>query len=1292
MQRRRWILGWLGLWGLVALGTPPIHDDSYGYRLPSPPDCSLWWCEAPYKVGRHRALPGAASETVWIEAARNEYEPFQLVLYPHQALTNVTVQVEQDWAHATQASVTFAATNVEVRLVEYVPVEYASDAGGVPGWYPDPLLPMPAALTLPPGQQQPFWITVYVPKTQPAGIYAGYLRIDAEGWSEPVRVPVRLRVFDFTLSDVTHTRTLYDVAIPGVWHGPLDDAQRARVWDLYMDNFRRHRVSPQFPQRYAPLRWSWGTGQFAYDFTNYNRALTRYLDEFGFRDFVFMDEPWSIFEQPRYEPLYNSLFTLLMSGIAENLRRKGWMDRALSYWIDEPADSLLPFVRTGMHVHLHAAPDLRRLLTREPLPDLYGLVNAWVPLAVISVFNTTSERWFERIQAGEQVWWYVATYPKWPVPNYFIDHPAITHRIRFWLAERYGLQGDLYWDVNWYLDRQYQPIDPWTQTTVLNELGQPMGNGDGVLVYPPVKTPPSEPVVAGPIDSLRWELIREGLEDREYFWLLRELRRQAALRWGPVHPAVAAAENTRAEALQVASALTNYTLDVRQLLAARRALAETLERLHGPEPFWVEEPVAKVVDPGEAMILRCEALGWPPPAYHWYKDGALVMSSPEGRLRVPVVGIDTPGDYWVVASNVAGAVTSRVARVRGSWSVAPEIVVPPAPQTVRLGNPAVLTVLAVGRPPLEFFWFKDGELVQSDGPVGPTFLRSNTPPEARGLYHVVVSNDLGMVTSAPVRVAVVWDLLREPLLGSNASWHYHLATEELAPDWPLDPERFLGWRTGPAPFGHGSSNAATILAREDGTAPATAAFFTELLVDDPDVPLEGHLVCDDGAAVFVNGQEVFRLNLPTGPLGFDTSPSTLVDGPPLQADFFIAPQLLRPGTNLLAVQLHDYALPVAPLAVWPFDGPQSPWERLGGGLGWTAVGTGIVSGVGRWLGCVSNTAAADSWLELPDEPALRAQGPFTVGGWFAWDFGLVNTAARTGIQKAGEYRLYYTGPLINRYRFQLGDSEVQEQTPGTRAGQWRLVIAWFDGTNANIQMDNGPVYSTPASLPEPTVHPVVALRLDPGAGGFAADDLFFFPRALSAAERTAIYQLGIRRFVTNLLESAREDLWFELRVSRLRGSPPQFLAGPESLLRFEGESAAFELSAVGTAPLRYQWLFNGAPLPGATDAVLFLPQLTAAQSGLYALVASNIAGAVTSPPARLQVVGRPRLEVVPELVPPGFRLDLPQLAVASVLQVSTNLQDWETVWDRPANSPAAQWSVPLSPDRPAAFYRLQLRR
>jgi hypothetical protein len=241
-------------------------------------------------------------------------------------------------------------------------------------------------------------------------------------------------------------------------------------------------------------------------------------------------------------------------------------------------------------------------------------------------------------------------------------------------------------------------------------------------------------------------------------------------------------------------------------------------------------------------------------------------------------------------------------------------------------------------------------------------------------------------------------------------------------------------------------------------------------------------------------------------------------------------------------------------------------------------------------------------------------------------------------------------------------------------------------------MDNGPVYALPAQAPPAGSQPLRALRLETGAGGFAVDDLFLFPRALSPAERTAIYQLGVRRFVTNLLANTTDDAWFEMEIVRLHGTPPQFLGQPQDLVRFEGESAGFRLSAVGTEPIAYQWLFNGVPIAGATQKVLYLDRVGLPDAGDYSLVASNVTGTVTSAPARLNVYGRPALEVLPRVGDNAWQVRLPQLPVAATLQVSTNLVDWEPVGTLAAGSPATNWSLPILPNRPAEFYRLLLHR
>jgi hypothetical protein len=69
------------------------------------------------------------------------------------------------------------------------------------------------------------------------------------------------------------------------------------------------------------------------------------------------------------------------------------------------------------------------------------------------------------------------------------------------------------------------------------------------------------------------------------------------------------------------------------------------------------------------------------------------------------------------------------------------------------------------------------------------------------------------------------------------------------------------------------------------------------------------LLRDDGAVVYLNEVEVFRSNMPTnGPITFATLASSNVGGGDETTNYFstlVNPGLLRVGTNLLAVEIHQ---------------------------------------------------------------------------------------------------------------------------------------------------------------------------------------------------------------------------------------------------------------------------------------------------------------------------------------------------------------------------------------------------
>ena len=73
-----------------------------------------------------------------------------------------------------------------------------------------------------------------------------------------------------------------------------------------------------------------------------------------------------------------------------------------------------------------------------------------------------------------------------------------------------------------------------------------------------------------------------------------------------------------------------------------------------------------------------------------------------------------------------------------------------------------------------------------------------------------------------------------------------------------------------------------------------------------------------------------------------------------------------------------------------------------------------------------------------------------------------------------------------------------------------------------------------------------------------------------------------------------------------------------------GATTDFSVSADGSLPLSYQWIFNNIEIiPGATAPFLQLTNLQLSQSGNYSVIVTNAFGAVTSSPSLLSVVGVP---------------------------------------------------------------------
>ncbi|MBL8971100.1 MAG: DUF4091 domain-containing protein, partial [Myxococcales bacterium] len=252
---------------------------------------------------------------------------------------------------------------------------------------------------------------------------------------------------------------------------------------------------------------------------------------------------------------YNLEWSKMLTALDAYLVSKGWAAKAYYYVQNEPqgpADyATAAYLATLTRA---AAPNLRLAISEEPKPEIAEhpeiLTNHydlwWANLSHFEPVYAAA-----RQALGEQVWWY---FLYGDLPPHFnpitIDHPGVETRVAHWAAWKYRIRGFAYYSVTgWGADPILEPRPQGTAQ-----------NGDGFLLYPPL----GDELVT----SIRWELLREGVEDHEYL-------RLAA---GGVYP------NTPAEVVgcdaTVASAVsstTAYTRDASGLQHLRDELGYYLE-------------------------------------------------------------------------------------------------------------------------------------------------------------------------------------------------------------------------------------------------------------------------------------------------------------------------------------------------------------------------------------------------------------------------------------------------------------------------------------------------------------------------------------------------------------------------------------------------------------------------------------------------------------------------------------------------------------------------------------------
>jgi len=156
--------------------------------------------------------------------------------------------------------------------------------------------------------------------------------------------------------------------------------------------------------------------------------------------------------------------------------------------------------------------------------------------------------------------------------------------------------------------------------------------------------------------------------------------------------------------------------------------------------------------------------------------------------------------------------------------------------------------------------------------------------------------------------------------------------------------------------------------------------------------------------------------------------------------------------------------------------------------------------------------------------------------------------------------------------------------------------------------------------------------------------------------------------------------------------PPAIAAQPQNQSAVEGQDVTFSVTATGTAPLSYQWTFNGMPLPGGNEASITLQSVDLADAGEYRVVITNEAGSITSDATSLAVSVLPTVTPLylssPQMTSTGFTFHLSATAgYTYVILASTNCQDWTPISTNLATTTNVAFTDAEAANYAVRFYR-----
>jgi hypothetical protein len=590
----------------------------------------------------------------------------------------------------------------------------------------------------------------------------------------------------------------------------------------------------------------------------------------------------------------------------------------------------------------------------------------------------------------------------------------------------------------------------------------------------------------------------------------------------------------------------------------------------------------------------------------WKLSGGVDFTFPQGTV-LPA------GGYLLIAANPAALQTS--AGVTGVLG----------PFTGQLSNSGERLALLnnSNRVMDEITYGTDGDWPTAADGGGATLARrgDNYPSDKAASWRA--SENAGGTPKA-ANFSTVANSFSSTLVTANGAWKYRADGQDLGTDWKAPAASEAGWSDGNGSFRLGS-----------GSLPAPATFGTALpggpvtyyfrrsfdfvgQISATEVKLR--LLVDDGAAVYLNGTEIARANLPAAATAADAAINPLRGNVTWQ-EFSVPATLLLPTGNVLAAEVHQARSLPAYAAAVVASGPLAYW-RMGDASAATGgtLDLANLDGVpeqGAQNGTLQNLLAANLAMAGPrpsdvvaSQPLLGFEGGnlapafqgggdggndvaifpdaglfnFSTGKQFtveAWVKGAATQEGSAAIIAKGnggaeQFALDF---VSNKLRFFVRDASGTAwayQTAVTMTSTWQHVAAVFDAPAGRMRLyingvDAGGLTPPPTSLLSTGVEVSVGSRRS-GSSSYDAnfngsvDEVAVFSRALTAAEVLTHFQAG---FVASASTTDTTDAIFSAELTAVETLPP-------------GQSRGFVLNEVSTSGVELMNLGGASSTAGLT--------------------------------------------------------------------------------------------------------------